>query len=321
MLPRGSRYIVDGAAPFSLCNGVALLLQAAKPICYDEAMRKASPLLLALLLCSLSTARAATAQTSSGSLDFIARISPTAARPEPVRQVTFYLLTKSYADICKDVEAQDAPPDRDKFIRDLKVSQELKDWLKAHEVFDLTSPNLDKLLTPDEILHIPEFLAAYQRANSGGVTNGIPKPKYVDADKTDHPDRYEKQHDQYLAALKKFIQTHPESVSGMELELTAVNPQAKWSQIQFERKRRVQRVAPEVAQTKYLAAQTDTDLEGRGTVANLPAGNYWISTLNLDAGAGDSRLRWDVPVVVQAGRSTRIELTNLNATDAHGSTP
>jgi hypothetical protein len=110
-------------------------------------------------------------------------------------------------------------------------------------------------------------------------------------------------------------------VSGMELELTAVNPQAKWSQIQFERKRRVQRVAPEVAQTKYLAAQTDTDLEGRGTVANLPAGNYWISTLNLDAGAGDSRLRWDVPVVVQAGRSTRIELTNLNATDAHGSTP
>jgi hypothetical protein len=177
------------------------------------------------------------------------------------------------------------------------------------------------LLTPDEILYIPEFLAAYQRANSGGVTNGIPKPKYVDADKTDHPDRYEKQHDQYLAALKKFIQTHPESVSGMELELTAVNPQSKWSQIQFERKRRVQRVAPEVAQTKYLAAQTDTDLEGRGTVANLPAGNYWISTLNLDAGAGDSRLRWDVPVVVQAGRSTRIELTNLNATDAHGSTP
>ena len=137
-------------------------------------MRKASLFLLALLLCSLSATRAATAQTPSGSLDFIARISPTAARPEPVRQVTFYLLTKSYADICKDVEAQDAPPDRDKFISDLKVSPELKDWLKAHEVFDLTSPNLDKLLTPDEILHVPEFLVAYQRANSGGVTNGIP---------------------------------------------------------------------------------------------------------------------------------------------------
>ena len=146
-------------------------------------------------------------------------------------------------------------------------------------------------------------------------------PKYADAYKTDHPDRYQKQHDQYLAALKKFIQTHPESVSGMELELSGVNPQAKWSQIQFEHKRRVLRMAPEIAQTKYLAAQTDTDLDGHATVVNLPAGKYWLSTLNLDAGAGDSRLRWDVPVTIQAGRSTRVELTNLNATDARSSTP
>ena len=87
------------------------------------------------------------------------------------------------------------------------------------------------MLTPDDILHVPEFLLAYQRTNSGGVTNGIPKPKYADADKTDNPDRYQKQHDEYFAALKKFIQTHPESVSGVELELTGVNPQAKWSQI------------------------------------------------------------------------------------------
>jgi hypothetical protein len=283
-------------------------------------MKRASPLLLAMLF-SLCAARAASPQTATGTLDFIARISPTAARPEPVRQFTFYLLTKSYADICKDVETQDAPPDRDKFISELKVSPELKDWLKAHDVLDLTSPNLDHLLTPDDILHVPEFLLAYQHTNSGGVTNGIPKPKYMDADKTGNPDRYQKQHDQYFAALKKFIQTHPESVSGVELELTAVNPQAKWSQIEFEHKRRVLRVAPEVAQTKYLAAQTDTDLEGRAAFGNLRAGNYWISTLNLEAGAGDSHLRWDVPVTIQAGRSTRVELTNLNATDAHGSTP
>ena len=284
-------------------------------------MKKASPLLLALLLCTWCVTPTANAQNASGNLDFIARISPTAARPEPARQVTFYLLTKSYAEICKDVEAQDAAPDRDKFISDLKISQELKGWLKAHDVLDLTSPNLDRSLTPDEILRVPEFLAAYQRANSGGVTTGIPKPKYADADKTEHPDRYQKQHDQYLAALKKFIQMRPESVSGMELELSAVNPQAKWSQIQFEHKRRVLREAPEIAQTRYLAAQADTDLEGRASVVNLPAGNYWISTLNLDAGAGDARLRWDVPVTIQAGRRTRVELTNLNATDAHGATP
>jgi hypothetical protein len=283
-------------------------------------MKTASPLIF-VLLCSLCVAGAATAQTANGSLDFIARVSPTAARPEPVRQFTFYVLTKSYTDICKDVEAQDVPPDRQKFIDDLKVSPELKEWLKAHDVLDLTSPNLDKSLTPDEILHIPEFLLAYQRTNSGGVTNGIPKPKYVDADKTDHPDRYQKQHDQYFAALKKFIQAHPESISGMELELSGINPQAKWAQLQSERKRRVTRIAPEVAQTKYLVAQADTDLDGRASIANLPTGNYWISTLNLDAGAGDVRLKWDVPVTIQGGRSTRVELTNLNATDAHGSTP
>ena len=81
------------------------------------------------------------------------------------------------------------------------------------------------------------------------------------------------------------------------------------------------RRAPEVAQTRFLAAKTDTDLDGQGMISNLPAGNYWVTTLNLDAGAGDVRLRWDVPVTIAAGRATRIELTNLNATDAPDSTP
>ena len=73
-------------------------------------------------------------------------------------------------------------------------------------------------------------------------------------------------------ALKKFIQTHPESMSGVELELSGVNPQAKWALLQTERKKRVLRVAPELAQTKYLAAQTDTDLDGTRTVGELTGG-------------------------------------------------
>ncbi len=284
-------------------------------------MRKAFPFCVAVLLCSLCAAHVAGAQTAHGGIDLTARITPTGARPEPVRQFTFYVLTKSYTEITKDVEAQEVTPSREKFIDDLKVSPELKEWLRAHEVFDLTTPNMDRLVTPDDVLHVPEFLLAYQRTNSGGVTRGIPKPRYADADKTQNPDRYEKQHQEYFTALKKFIQTHPESMSGMELELTGVNPQSKWAQIQADHKRRVLRLAPEIAQTKYLAAQTDTDLDGRASISNLPAGTYWISTLNLDAGAGDTRLRWDVPVSIQGERTTRIELTNLNATDAHGSTP
>jgi hypothetical protein len=284
-------------------------------------MRKASFLFLTVVMCALFTAHPVRTQNANGALDFMARVTPTAARPEPVRQFTFYILTKSYAEIAKEVEAQDAMPSREKFVDNLKLSPELKEWLKAHDVFDLAMPGLDRLVTADDILHVPEFLFAYQRSNSGGVTSGIPKPKYRDADKTENPERYEKQHQEYLVALKKFIQTHPESVSGFELELEPISPQRKWSQIQGEHKKRLSRLAPDVAQTKYLAGKTETDLEGRGAISGLPAGNYWISTLNLDANAGDTQLRWDVPVTIQAGQTTRIELTNLNAQDARGATP
>jgi hypothetical protein len=258
---------------------------------------------------------------NAGELDFIARITPSAARPEPVRQFTFYVLTKSYKDIWKEVEAKDVIPSRDQFIAELKLSPELKEWIKAHDVFDLSMPGLDKLTTADDIMKVPEFLQAYQRSNSGGVTDGIPKPKYKDADKTENPAKYEKQHQEYLTALKKFIQARPETISGIELELDAVSPQRKWVQIQADHNRRIQRLAPDVAQTEYLAGKTETDLDGRGTIGSLTPGKYWVSTLNLDADAGDERLRWDVPVTVQAGLATRVELTNLNATEVHGSTP
>src|SRR5262249_21677491 len=69
---------------------------------------------------------AARAQTGTGGLEFVAHVTPTAARPEPVRQFTFYVLTKSYDQIAKDVEAEDMLPERDKFIDELKVSAELK---------------------------------------------------------------------------------------------------------------------------------------------------------------------------------------------------
>jgi hypothetical protein len=268
--------------------------------------------MLAVLVCFAHTAQA---QSSAATLDITARITPTAARPEPVRQFMFYILTKSYADIAKEVEAGDVVPPRDDFIDELKVSKELKTWLKAHDILDLTTPELDKMLTPDDILHTPEFLLAYQHTNSGGVTQGLPKPKFKETDKTDHPEKYEKEKEAYYTALKKFIQANPATVSGVELELDGVNPQRKWALITSNQKRRVQKLAPEIAQTKYLAAKVETDLEGHAFLRELAPGNYWISSLNLDANAGDARVRWDVPVTIQAGQAFRIELTNLNAAD------
>ena len=53
----------------------------------------------------------------------------------------------------------------------------------------------------------------------------------------------------------------------------------------------------------------------------LAPGEYWISSLNLDADAGDMRVRWDVPVKIERGKTTRIELSNLNSIDTRSSTP
>lgn len=278
-------------------------------------MRRATSISMTILAAAVCLASTARAQNSSGMLDITARIRPTAARPEPVREFTFYILTKSYTEIAKEVEEADAVPQRDEFIDGLKVSKELKEWLKKHDTLDLTIPELDKMLTADDIINTPEFLLAYQRSNSGGVTTGIPKPKYKDADKADHPEKYEKEKQEYYTALKKFIEKNPATISGVELELDGVNPEKKWARLVSEQKKRVQQLAPEMAQTKYLAAQVDTDLDGHAFVRGLAPGKYWISSLNLQANAGDARVRWDVPITIETGQTLRIQLSNLNSTD------
>jgi hypothetical protein len=272
----------------------------------------------ALVLCLLILfSRVAPAQNSAGSLDLTARVTPTGARPEPVRQFTFYVLTRSYADVAKEVAGKDELPSREEFIENMKVSPELKTWMNTHEIMDLTIPDLDKLLTPEEILAVPEFLVAYQKSNSGGVTNGLPVPKFRDADKTANPEKYQKQKDEYMISLKKFIESHPSTVNGMELELEAVNPKLEWDRLHADHRSRLAQLTPDVAQSKYLAAKLDTDLEGRAHLNNIAPGNYWISTLGMDAAAGDRRLRWDVPVTIQAGQMTRIELSNVNGANAN----
>jgi hypothetical protein len=264
---------------------------------------------------ALSLAHTTPAQAPAGALEINARITPTAARPEPVRMFTFYILTKSYADICKEVEAGNAIPTREKFIDNLDVTKELKAWMKQHDIIDLAQPDLDKIVTVEDVMNIPEFLAAYQRSNSGGVTKGLPRAKFTEQEKKDHPEKYEKDKQDYLNALKKFIQQNPATIQGIELELDGVNPQRKWALLNNNHKRHIERLSPELAQTKYLAAKVDTDLDGHAVLRNLPPGNYWISSLNLDASSGDARERWDVPITIQPGQTLRVELTNLNAAD------
>lgn len=286
-------------------------------------MRKTAGLLAAfivLIVSSFMLASAAATQTA-GELEFSARITPTAARPEPVRQFTFYILTKSYRDILKEAEEKDPPPARDAFIDGLAVSPELRAWLKSHDTLDLGTPEIEKKLTPDDLIKVPEFLRAYERTNRGGAVMGFPKPKYKEADRTKNPEKYEKQRQDYLTAIQKYASAHPESASTIELELDDVNPERKWNALQNDRRKRIQRTAPDLAQLQFLAAKADTDLEGHASVSGLAPGEYWISTLNLEADAGDMRVHWDVPVKIESGQTTRVELSNLNTTEARSSNP
>ena len=80
-------------------------------------MRKASPFVLVLALTAslscLLAPRPAAAQSANGGIDLTAHVAPTGARPEPVRQFTFFVLTKSYAEILKNVQEQEPPPSRE----------------------------------------------------------------------------------------------------------------------------------------------------------------------------------------------------------------
>jgi hypothetical protein len=258
-------------------------------------------------------------QSATGTLDITVHITPTGARPEPVRQFTLYVLTKSYADIIREVEGQDVLPTRQEFIDNLKCTTQLKKWLKAHDEMDLTMPDFDKLVTPIEIMEVPEFLAAYQRSNSGGVTTGMPIPRFREADREANPEKYDKQKQEYIKALKKFVETHPATVTGMELELTGVNPKYQWDKLHADHNKRIAQIAPDTAQSKYLGARADTDLEGRATLSGLVPGTYWVSSLGMDAASGDRRLSWDVAANVLAAQTTRLDLTNVNGIDMNSS--
>ncbi len=261
------------------------------------------------------------AQGTTGTLDISAHIAPTGAKPEPVRQFTFYVLTKSYAEVCKEISAQFPLADRDTFVSELKISPELKDWLKLKEIIDLTAPETDKLISPDDVMNVPEFFAAYLRSNGGGITKGLPVPKYKDSDQQSNPAKYEKLRQEYLGALRKFVTANPTTIMGMETELGGVNPKFKWDKAVLEHNQKIAQLAPELAQRKYLAGKGDTDLDGRLVFSGLPAGNYWVTTLGMDARAGDRHVLWDVPVTVQASMAAHLELSNINGTGLNTARP
>ncbi len=261
------------------------------------------------------------AAAQAGAIEFVARVTPTVGRAEPVRQLTFYLLRRSLADIQKEVEQAEPKADLDRFIESLEVSKELKAWMKKKRSVELAGTDFLRQLKVNDILDVPEFYDAYLSRNIGDVGVNFPAPRYRESDRTQNPQRYEKLRQDYREVLRKFIENNPQTVEGMDLHLEGVNPGQRWAQQHSELRLRARKRALLLAQTRYLLAKTETDLEGRGGFGRIPAGEYWLGTLETEAVAGDVHLRWDTPVTVRAGETTHLELSNLNATEAPRGTP
>ena len=253
------------------------------------------------------------AAQSTGTIEFTAQVAPTDGRPEPVRQLTFYLLRKSLDDIREEALRLEPPPDLDKFVDGLTVSPELKAWMKKNHNVRLAGRDFGKSLAADDVMDVPEFYNAYMLRNSGYEGNGFPKPKFKLKDKASHPEKFNEAKAEYKEAVREFVRMTPESVLGIEANLIDIDPSAKWELSATDQRRRLEQRTLELAQTRYLAAQTDTNLDGHGIFAGLAPGSYWIGMLGMQAVSGDVRVRWDFPVAVHPGESTRIELTNLNA--------
>ena len=260
--------------------------------------------------------RAAAQQTNqqTGYLEITAHVSPTGGHAEPARAITIYLLRKSYAAIQAEAEAAEPLPKMNDFIAKLELSPELKTWMSKHQMVDLSGPAFPKAISPDDVLNIPEFKEAYMTRNAGDRTVILPQSKAREADKPRHPEKYQQAVQDYLDALKRFVAANPDTLSTMYVALEEKNPGHRWNKILAERKARVHRHALELAQVQYLAGQTDTDLEGHARIDRVAPGEYWLTTLDNEAIAGDARLRWDYPVRVSAGRSTA-DLSNVNAVE------
>jgi hypothetical protein len=276
-------------------------------------------LCLAIVLTALVAASAVDAQQggtgapATGSIDLTARVQPTGGRPEPVRQLAFFLLRKSFADIQAEAEKTEPKPDRDKFIDGLTVSNELKAWMKRTKVVNFAGSEFMTALKVDDIMEVPEFFEAYIVQNAGDTAVGFPKSKAKDADREKNPKKYEQDQQQYREAIRGFIAKNPHTREAMEVTLLEISPAYKWQVVEKEHKKRIHALALQLAELNYAVARVETDMEGRGAFANVPVGDYWLSSLEGEGAAGDVRLRWDTPVPVRAGRVTRAILSNVNA--------
>src|SRR5713226_4955284 len=129
---------------------------------------------------------------ATGTIEFVARVTPASGRSEPALRQTFFLLRKSFADIRKEAGETEPKPDVAKFVDGLDISKELKAWMKRTHSTQLSGEEFRRLMKQDDVVDVPEFMNAYILDNSVNVDVGFPRPKYREKDKKSNPERYER---------------------------------------------------------------------------------------------------------------------------------
>ena len=263
--------------------------------------------------CFFSLRAAPVAAQSAGNVEFVARVEPAGGDPEPVRQLTFYLLRKSVADIRQESLQAEPFTNVDQFIDTLSFTPQLKAWMHKHHTARLTGEEFIKSVTADDVVDIPEFFKAYMTHNEAFRGMGFPEPKFKEKDKTANPEKYKDQKDMYEAAVRKYIGANMTTIQGMDLELVDANPYPRWESLERKQRQTLDARAMQLAEQRYVVARTQTDLDGHGSFAGVAPGNYWIGMLGVEAISGDVRLHWDLPVTVRPGQTASVELSNVNA--------
>jgi len=251
----------------------------------------------------------------------VARATPSGGLDEPVRGLPFFLLGKSFEAIGHEADALYPKPDMDAFIDKLEVSPQLKAWMKKRRWTSLSGEEFTRQLHANDIMDIPEFYKAYTDRAAGDRTVRLPRPKFKPSDKTKDPVKYQKLSAEYTEAVHHFIEQNPQTIDGIDISLQEIDPGHRWNALEATRSEDVRRRTLDLAQSKYLVGRVETDLQGQGSFQGIAPGTYWLSTLEVAASVGDARLRWDVPVTVRPGQTSRIRLSNVNAASPARSSP
>jgi len=250
---------------------------------------------------------------ATGAIEIAAYVKAPAGQPEPVRQMTLFVLRKSVTQIAAEAQQTEPALNLDHFVDGLELSAEMKAWMKKHQRVDLAGADFIRLLTPGDVVEVPEFLEAYKLQNGSALHSQLPEPKIKDKDAQKNPEKFQIDQERYRQALRRYIQSNPDTLDAVDAEFNGRNPVRHWTQLQAEQQKRIEFRISQLAQTEYLAAKTTSDLDGHARITGVQPGEYWITNLDTPAFAGELRLRWDARVSVRAGETTRVELSNFNA--------